>query len=623
MEEFDYTFDALAELTLELLDQLGHDRFALYVQDYGAPIGFRIASQNPERISALITQNGNAYMEGLTPFWDGLFAYAADGVTNAQAVRDSLEPAGTRWVYEHGVPVGRRERLSPDTWTLDQAGLERRGNKEVQLALFRDYRFNLDLYPAFQEYFRAHQPPTLVGVGRARRDLRPGRRARIRPRPSRGRDPPARRRPLRARDGGRGDRVARPRVPRPGPLSAAMPRSLILLFAIACGLAVANIYYAQPLLVEIARSFGISTAAVGVVVTGTQVGYALGLILLVPLGDMLDRRRLIVTLSLLSVAALAVVGTASSTAVLLAGTTAVGAFAVVIQVLVAYAATWYGHTDRGRVVGLVTSGVVAGIVLARTAAGLLTDLWGWRAVYIGSAALTLVVAILLLRALPSGDRPATATTYGRLLRSLLALYRREPVLRARATLAFLIFATFSVLWSSLVLPLSAPPLALSPGTIGTLGLVGVAGAVAAVRAGRRADRGRGQATTGGALALMLVAWLPIALVHESIVAFVIGLLLVDVALQAVHVTSQTMIYALDPAARSRLVGVYMVFYSAGSAAGSIAATAIYAWAGWTGVCLLGAGISTVALAVWALSALGENHTQRAPALTGTSSGSVD
>ena len=402
-----------------------------------------------------------------------------------------------------------------------------------------------------------------------------------------------------------------------------MPRSLILLFAIACGLAVANIYYAQPLLVEIARSFGISTAAVGAVVTGTQVGYALGLILLVPLGDMLDRRRLIVTLSLLSVAALAVVGTASSTVVLLAGTTAVGAFAVVIQVLVAYAATLVGHTDRGRVVGLVTSGVVAGIVLARTAAGLVTDLWGWRAVYIGSAVLTLVVAILLLRSLPSGDRPATTTTYGRLLRSLLALYRREPVLRARAALAFLIFATFSVLWSSLVLPLSAPPLALSPGTIGTLGLVGVAGAVAAVRAGRRADRGRGQTTTGSALALMLVAWLPIALVHESIVAFVIGLLLVDVALQAVHVTSQTMIYALDPEARSRLVGVYMVFYSAGSAAGSIAATATYAWAGWTGVCLLGAGISTVALAVWALSALGENHTQRAPALTGTSSGSLD
>ena len=165
VEEFDYTFDALAELTLELLDQLGHDRFALYVQDYGAPIGFRIASQNPERISALITQNGNAYMEGLTPFWDGLFAYAADGVTNAQAVRESLEPAGTRWVYEHGVPVGRRERLSPDTWTLDQAGLERRGNKEVQLALFRDYRFNLDLYPAFQEYFRGHQPPTLAVWG--------------------------------------------------------------------------------------------------------------------------------------------------------------------------------------------------------------------------------------------------------------------------------------------------------------------------------------------------------------------------------------------------------------------------------------------------------------------------
>jgi pimeloyl-ACP methyl ester carboxylesterase len=165
VEAFEYTFENLTRLTLGLLDRLGLSRFALYMQDYGAPIGFRIASRHPDRVTALISQNGNAYTEGFTPFWDGLFAYAADGVTNEPAVRASLEPAGTRWAYTHGVPADRLERLSPDTWTLDQAALDRPGNREVQLALFRDYRFNLDAYPAFQSYFRACRPPALVVWG--------------------------------------------------------------------------------------------------------------------------------------------------------------------------------------------------------------------------------------------------------------------------------------------------------------------------------------------------------------------------------------------------------------------------------------------------------------------------
>ena len=165
VDAFDYTFERLSELTLALLDRIGVSRFALYMQDYGAPIGFRIASRHPDRVTALISQNGNAYVEGFTPFWDGLFAYAADGVTNERAVRESLEPAGTRWVYTHGVPAARLDRLSPDPWTLDQVALDRPGNREVQLALFRDYRNNIDEYPAFQEYFRTHRPPTLVVWG--------------------------------------------------------------------------------------------------------------------------------------------------------------------------------------------------------------------------------------------------------------------------------------------------------------------------------------------------------------------------------------------------------------------------------------------------------------------------
>lgn len=166
VDEFDYSFDRLAEITEQLLDRLGVDRFALYIQDYGAPIGLRIAAKHPERVTALITQSGNAYREGFTPFWDVLFAHAQNRTEHEPAVRELLELDATRWQYTHGVPADRLDRIAPETWLTDQAGLDRPGNKEIQLQLFWDYQFNLDGYPAFQEYFRTHRPPTLVAWGR-------------------------------------------------------------------------------------------------------------------------------------------------------------------------------------------------------------------------------------------------------------------------------------------------------------------------------------------------------------------------------------------------------------------------------------------------------------------------
>ncbi|WP_438804191.1 MFS transporter [Paenibacillus oleatilyticus] len=380
-----------------------------------------------------------------------------------------------------------------------------------------------------------------------------------------------------------------------------MSRSAALLFAIACGLAVANVYYAQPLLDAMASELGIDRAAVGVVITATQICYALGLLLLVPLGDLVNRRKLIVGQMLLSVLALIVVGTASTAAVLLAGMGLVGLLAVVTQALVAYASTLAAPAERGRVVGLVTSGVVIGILLARTVAGTLTDLAGWRSVYFVSAGLTVLMAGLLFRVLPREDHGKVPMTYPQLLRSVFALFVQEPVLRIRGILAMLIFASFSVLWTSLVLPLSSPPLSLSHTVIGSFGLVGVAGALAAARAGRLADRGFGQRTTGIALTLLLVSWLPISLTERSLWALIAGVVLLDLAVQAVHVTNQGMIYNVRPEARSRLAGAYMIFYSIGSAVGSISSTLMYARAGWTGVCLLGAAISGLALLFWGLT----------------------
>ncbi|MFF8809318.1 alpha/beta fold hydrolase [Streptomyces omiyaensis] len=166
VEDFAYGFERLTEITLGLLDRLDVERFALYVQDYGAPIGLRIASRNPDRVTAIVSQSGNAYQEGFTPFWDVLFAHARDRAAHEAEVRELLTAEATRWQYTHGVPADRLDRIAPETWTLDQAGLDRPGNREIQLQLFWDYQFNLDGYPAFQEYFRTHRPPLLAVWGR-------------------------------------------------------------------------------------------------------------------------------------------------------------------------------------------------------------------------------------------------------------------------------------------------------------------------------------------------------------------------------------------------------------------------------------------------------------------------
>lgn len=374
-----------------------------------------------------------------------------------------------------------------------------------------------------------------------------------------------------------------------------------LLFAVACGLSVANIYFAQPLLDTIAGDLDITPAVIGIVVTLTQIGYAFGLMLIVPLGDLVDRRRLIVGQTVLSAIALVIVGTASNALVLLAGMVLVGLLAVVIQVLVAYAAILATPAERGRTIGTVTSGVVSGILLARFAAGALADIGGWRTVYLTSAALTLVLAALLARALPRHQPQAMAgISYAKLLRSTVALFIQEPILRERATFALLIFASFSVFWSSIVLPLASPPFSLSHTTIGMLGIAGLAGALAARNSGRLADRGWAQRTTGLALLLMLAGWAAIACLHTSLWLVVGGVVMIDLAVQAVHVTNQSLIVAARPDAASRLVGGYMVFYSIGTGFGAISSTVAYAMAGWIGVCVLGAAISAVALLFWVI-----------------------
>jgi predicted MFS family arabinose efflux permease len=376
---------------------------------------------------------------------------------------------------------------------------------------------------------------------------------------------------------------------------------IALLFSVACGLAVANVYYFQPLLEVIGTDFGMSQATVGIVGTVTQVGYGVGLLLIVPLGDLVNRRRLVVGQTLLSVLALVAVAVAPTETLLLASMTAVGALAVVTQVLVAYSASLADPADRGRVVGIVTSGIIIGILLARTVSGTLADVAGWRSVYLVSAAATLVMAGLLYKALPQRAEPRERIAYPRLIGSVFRLFAEERILRTRAILALLIFTTFVVLTTPMVLPLSAPPFSLSTTQVGLFGLAGALGALGASRAGRLADRGLAQRTTGIGLAIMLGSWIPIALLPHSLWGLVIGVLTIDFGLQSVHVANQSLIYRVRPEAQSRLTAGYMLFYSIGSATGAIVSTVVYAHAGWTGVCVLGAATSLTALVFWAVT----------------------
>ncbi|MED5432286.1 MAG: MFS transporter [Pseudomonadota bacterium] len=377
------------------------------------------------------------------------------------------------------------------------------------------------------------------------------------------------------------------------PLSP-LSRSLVFLMAATTGLVVASNYYAQPLLHTIADRLDLSYARAGIIVTTAQASYALGLILLVPLGDLLERRRLIVTMMLFATAGLLISATATSLALLLIGTAITGAFSVVAQVLVPFAATLSPVANRGKVVGTVMSGLLLGILLARTVAGALSTLGDWHTVYWVAAALMLVNTLALWRFLPR-YRQDTRLHYGQLIGSIAGLFARHPVFRRRALLGFLIFAMFSVLWTSLAFLLSAPPWHFNDATIGLFGLAGAAGALAARPAGGLTDRGYGGRLTLIGVFALLLSWGLLGLGGISLIALVAGIVLLDLALQAVHITNMNLIFVLDDNARNRLNSGYMFLYFLGGAFGSLASAAAYDRYDWNGVAILGAGLGLVAL----------------------------
>ncbi|WP_062935792.1 MFS transporter [Enterobacter bugandensis] len=379
--------------------------------------------------------------------------------------------------------------------------------------------------------------------------------------------------------------------------SQGLSSALILLMSVATGLAVASNYYAQPLLDTIARAFDLSASSAGFIVTAAQLGYAAGLLFLVPLGDMFERRMLIVSMTLLAAGGMLITASSQSLTMMIVGTALTGLFSVVAQILVPLAATLASPEKRGKVVGTIMSGLLLGILLARTVAGLLASLGGWRTVYWVASVLMVVMALALWRGLPK-VKQENHLNYLQLLASVFSLFTQDKLLRTRALLGCLTFANFSILWTSMAFLLAAPPFNYSEGVIGLFGLAGAAGALGARPAGGLADKGKSHMTTTAGLILLLLSWAAIWYGHVSVLALIVGILVLDLTVQGVHITNQTVIYRVKPEARNRLTAGYMTSYFIGGAAGSLISASAWQHAGWSGVCGIGAIVAALNLVVW-------------------------
>jgi predicted MFS family arabinose efflux permease len=383
----------------------------------------------------------------------------------------------------------------------------------------------------------------------------------------------------------------------------------VLLLAVACGLTVANLYYAQPLLAALRENFHISAAIAGTLITATQAGYAVGMILLVPLGDRIESRRLVSTLLAITTAALIVAGTAREFGILLAAALASGATSVVAQILLPFAADLAPENARGRIVGQVVSGLLAGVLLSRVLGSLLADATSWRVVYLTSAALMAILTVALRTALPRHP-PTTRVRYGELLRSTTRLVRDHKALRRRAVYQAAMFGAFSAFWTTIAFVLTQPPFRYSQLGVAVFALAGAGGTAVAPLAGRWSDRGLARPLTGVACTVAALAFVLAAFGARNVILLGIAAVALDMAVQANFIFGQHTIYRLDPNARARLNSTYIATFFLGGAIGSQAGSIAYHAGGWTALTILGAALPLLALMLWAT----ERAATREPAL---------
>ncbi|WP_211247871.1 MFS transporter [Cryptosporangium arvum] len=376
-----------------------------------------------------------------------------------------------------------------------------------------------------------------------------------------------------------------------------MSNRLTWLFAVAGGTAVGNLYWAQPLLEFIARDLHSSPGTAGWLVTATQIGYAVGILLVVPLGDVLDRRKLVPIMMVCAAAALTACALAPSLGALLVAIAAVGVTTVSGQILTPLAGDLADDTNRGRVVGTVVSGLLIGILVSRTISGFVADVAGWRTIFAAAAVVALVLAGVLYRSIPALP-PKERLRYPALIASVATAVARERAVRWTLLLGAIGFALFTMFWTSLTFLLSAPPYRYPVSVIGLFGLAGLAGALAAQRAGRLHDRGWSLPATGIAWVLTLVAFAVAGFGGHSVVAVLVAIVLLDVSVQGMLILNQARVFSVSTSARSRLNTAFVTSNFVGGAVGSAGASVLWSAGGWAAVSTAGAALSVVALVVW-------------------------
>jgi len=389
------------------------------------------------------------------------------------------------------------------------------------------------------------------------------------------------------------------------PLSATpvISRGLTLAMALAAGIAVANIYYNQPMLGIMEQDLG-NTQITGLIPTVTQLGYAAGLFLLVPLGDLMDKRKLIVCQFMLLALALILVAIAPSASVVVVASLAMGICATVVQQVVPFAAALAAPASRGKTMGTVMAGVLCGILLSRTLAGFVATAWGWRDMFWLAAPLAIAMALMMSLLLPR-NYPRVTMSYGTALTSLTSLWKQERPLRFATMIQASLFASFSAFWTVLSLHLQEPRYHLGANIAGLFGIIGAVGVIAAPIAGRIADR-RGPALVISASAVLsLLSWL-IFDFWGALPGLIVGVIILDFGIQSALVSNQHVVFALNPEARSRLNTVFMTGMFLGGAVGSAGATFFWNLAGWPAVCGFGIVFSVIALILVSFSRAPQN-----------------
>jgi predicted MFS family arabinose efflux permease len=380
-----------------------------------------------------------------------------------------------------------------------------------------------------------------------------------------------------------------------------IPRGVVPLLAIACGVIVANIYYAQPLAGPIAHALGLNLGAAGLLVTLTQIGYGLGLLLVVPLGDLIETRRLVLCIVAVSFVGLLLAALSTSVAPFLVASLIIGVSSTAVQILVPYAAHIAPAWRRGHVIGQVMSGLLIGIMLSRPTASLIDDLWGWQAVFYFAAGLMALIGVLLMMLPPR--RPTANEHYLALLASMVHLYRNTPLLRRRGFYQALLFGAFSLFWTTSPLFLAGPQFRLSQRGIALFALAGVAGALAAPLAGRLADKGKSRIATGIAMLSVMAGFLLTRILHTgswpSLALLTAGAIFIDFGVSSSLVIGQRAIYSLGAEHRSRLNGLFMATFFAGGAICSAAGGWAYARGSWNLTSWIGIGLPIAALIYFA------------------------